>query len=333
VTDTHLTVLDVGHGSAAVLAGPDGTVLIDAGPGPWVQRYLQLQQISHLDGVAITHTDEDHLKGLAALIDAKKLSFGVVRVNSDADKTSGLWDAVAFSLDQLSRRQEVDFQTQLAVTDPLPKVAPGITLQIVAPSKYLAARGPGSTDREGRSLTANSVSAAVRVLADDQPQVLLAGDIDAVGLDNMLDGQDLRSPILAFPHHGGNVGVRASPQDNEAFARRLFEAVQPHTVIFSLGRGRHRTPRPEIIRAVRESDANVRISCTQLSEACAEALPPAEAFTHLNDLAARGHHYRTCCAGTMRILLDGSLGSLDPGAAAHEAFKVQHAETALCRRT
>jgi beta-lactamase superfamily II metal-dependent hydrolase len=328
VTGAHLTVLDVGHGSAAVLDGPDGAVLIDAGPGPWVQRYLLQQDITRLDGVAITHSDEDHLKGLAALIDSKAFSFGTVRINSDADKTSRLWDAVTFSLDQLSRRQEVDFQISVAVADTLPQVAPDVTLDIVAPSRYLASKGPGSTDHEGRRLTANSVSAAVRVLVCGEPQVLLAADIDAVGLESMLDGQDLRTPILVFPHHGGNVRANASADDNAAFARALCEAVQPTTVIFSLGRGRHRTPRPEIIRAVRESGANVRIACTQLAEACAEERPPDEAFRHLTPFAARGRDYRNCCAGTMRIPLGAGV---EPDVGAHEAFKVEHAPTALCR--
>jgi beta-lactamase superfamily II metal-dependent hydrolase len=329
VTDAHLTVLDVGHGNAAVLAGPDGTVLIDAGPGPWVLRYLQDQGIGHLDAVVITHTDEDHLKGLAALIDSDAFSFGLVRVNSDADKTSGLWDAVGFSLDQLSRRQEVDFQISLAVADALPQVAPNVAVEIVAPSKYLASRGPGSTDHEGRRLTANSVSAAVRVSVGNEPRVLLAADVDAVGLENMLDGQDLRSPILVFPHHGGNVRSGARSDDNTAFARRLCDAVEPKTVIFSLGRGRHRTPRPEIIEAVRQSGADVRIACTQLSEACADARPPADAFAHLTNLPARGRDSRACCAGTVRIALDGDL---DPSPDLHEAFKMQYALTALCRR-
>jgi competence protein ComEC len=144
----------------------------------------------------------------------------------------------------------------------------------------------------------------------------------------MLDGRDLRTPILVFPHHGGNVRSNASVEDNAAFTRRLCEAVQPGTVMFSLGRGRHQTPRPEIIRAVRDSGAGVRIACTQLSEACAEERPPADAFGHLAPLAARGHDYNQCCAGTLRIPLHGGI---EPDADAHEAFKAEYAPTALCR--
>lgn len=328
MTEAHLTVLDVGHGNAAVLTGPDATVLIDTGPGPWVLRYLQAQGINHLDGVAITHTDEDHLKGLAALIDSKAFTFGTVRLNSDAAKDSALWDDVAFSLDQLSRRQEVDFQVSLAVGDALPQVATDVRVEVVAPSRYLASRGPGSTDRQGQSLVTNSVSAVVRVFVADTPHVLLAADIDIIGLNSMLDGQDLKTPNLVFPHHGGNVRGGATAKDNTEFTRRICEAVQPETVIFSLGRGRHGTPRPEIMKAVREYGADVRIACTQLSKACAEARPPEGAFDHLTGLSARGAAYQMCCAGTMRIPLTGDI---TPDFDAHEAFKDQFAETAQCR--
>lgn len=328
MSGAHLTVLDVGHGSAAVLTGPDATVLIDAGPGNWVLRYLRDEGLRHLDGVAITHADEDHLKGLSALIDSKTITFGMVRVNSDANKHSALWDAVTFSLDQLSHREEVNFQVSLAANDRLPQVAAGVSLEVVAPSRYLASRGPGSTDHQGRKLTANSVSAVIRVLVDEKPQVLFASDIDVVGLENMLEDRDLRTPILVFPHHGGNVRSGTSAHANAEFTRRICQAVQPKTVMFSIGRGRHGTPRQEIIQAVREYGANVRIACTQLSEACAEAQPPADAFGHLTGLPARGADNQMCCAGTMRIPLTGEV---EPGREAHEAFKAAHAETALCR--
>jgi beta-lactamase superfamily II metal-dependent hydrolase len=328
VTGAHLTVLDVGHGNAAVLSGPDATVLIDCGPGPWVMRYLRDQHLTHLDAVAVTHADDDHMKGLPALFDAGSFTFGIVRVNSDAAKRTELWDSVAFSLDQLARRQQVDFQLSLAVGDSLPTVAPGVRLEVVAPSRYLAARGPGSTDRCGRQLTTNSVSAAIRLFVDDKPRVLLAADIDTIGLDSMLDGRDLRTPILVFPHHGGNVRAGASPKENADFTRMLCEAVQPEAVLFSLGRGRYATPRPEIMKAVRDYGAGVRIACTQLSEACANVKPPASAFSHLTGLPARGADHQLCCAGTMRIPLTGEVA---PGFAEHEAFKDGHAPTAQCR--
>lgn len=327
--EAHLTVLDVGHGNAAVLAGPAGTVLIDSGPGPWTQRYLVAEGVSHLAGVAITHADEDHLAGLSGLIDSGEFSFGEVRVNSDADKSTRMWDNVTFSLDQLAVGDDIDFKIQLCAGDVLPSVATGVSSEVVAPSRYLASRGAGSTDRLGQPLTANSVSAVVRISANGQPRVLLAADLDAVGLANVPSAVDLRAPVLVFPHHGGHAHAGGGTAANAVFATELCRRVEPQMVIFSLGRGRHRTPRPEIVRAIRASGAAVRIACTQLSEHCASANPPAAAFEHLTALRARGWETQSCCAGTLRIPLAGS--PVVPDEAAHEAFKADWARNALCR--
>ncbi len=328
MTAAHLTILDVGHGNAAVLTGPDATVLVDTGPSPWVLGYLEDQGLGHLDAVAITHSDEDHLKGLIALLDADTVSIDTVRVNSDAKQTSSLWSAVSFSLDQLSRRREVDYQLSLAAGDQLPAVASGITLEVLGPSRYLASRGPGSTDHRGRPLVSNSVSAVVMVCVQAQPYVLLMADIDQLGLESLFSDHDVRAPVLVFPHHGGNMRAGATSNDNVTFTRMICEAVEPEVVIFSMGRGRYDTPRPEIVRTIRECGGEIRIACTQLAEACAAALPDGAAFEHLNSLPARGRSRQMCCAGTIRIPL---LGDIAPAQQAYDAFKRQHAKTALCR--
>jgi beta-lactamase superfamily II metal-dependent hydrolase len=324
-----LTVVDVGHGNAAVLTGPDGTVLIDAGPGASIMEYLETEGLLTIDAVAITHADEDHLRGLVGVIDSETVKVGSVRVNSDAEQGSRLWNATTFSLSQKSEAGAIDFQVSLAVGDQLPTVAKGVTVEILAPSKYLAAKGPGSVDNEGRQLGTNSVSGVLRVLVDSAPHVLLAADIDRVGLENLLADQEINARILLFPHHGGNCRPGASADENKRFTQQLLEAVTPELVIFSLGRGRYETPRREIIEAVHEAGAEVKIACTQLSETCAADLPPSSAFGHLLGTVANGAASRACCAGTIRIPL---VGEILPNQQAYEVFKEEYAESALCRR-
>lgn len=173
------------------------------------------------------------------------------------------------------------------------------------------------------------MSAVVRVCVQERPYVLLAADIDQVGMENLGNDHDLRTPILVFPHHGGNVRAGATANDNIEFTKTICEAVEPQTVIFSLGRGRYETPRPEIVRTIRQFGAGVQIACTQLSEACAKALPNSDAFAHLSSLPARGHDKHMCCAGTIRIPL---IGDIAPQQRAYEAFKHEHAKTALCHQ-
>jgi competence protein ComEC len=70
----HITVLDVGQGDAILLQGPNGgRALVDTGPDP--DRLISLldQRIPawdrRLDLVVLTHPHEDHVAGLAAVMD------------------------------------------------------------------------------------------------------------------------------------------------------------------------------------------------------------------------------------------------------------------------
>ena len=121
--------------------------------------------------------------------------------------------------------------------------------------------------------------------------------------------------------------AQADPSANAAFATTLLASVAPETVIFSTGRGRHGTPRPEIIAAVRAQVADVRIVCTELSEH-GRALPTSEDEpAHLLSLHARGRESGSCCAGKLRWDLSERI---EPNAQEHDAFKASEAPTAMC---
>jgi competence protein ComEC len=75
----HVTVLDIGQGDAILLQGPQGgRMLIDTGPDP--DRLLTLldQRIPawdrRLDLVVLTHPHEDHVAGLALLLDRYRIA-------------------------------------------------------------------------------------------------------------------------------------------------------------------------------------------------------------------------------------------------------------------
>lgn len=203
-----------------------------------------------------------------------------------------------------------------------------VRIEVLAPSTYLAAKGPGSTDRHGRTITTNSISAVVRVSGDGRCLALFPGDIDQVGLDELLSdpGLDVGAETLVFPHHGG----RAGTTNVADFSAKLVSAVKPLAVVFSIGRGRHGTPLPEVIAAVRSAAPGARIACTQLSERCAAMAPNAEP-THLTAKFARGRERAQCCAGTMVISSVEPAGAVAPAAEPHQAFISAHAPSALCR--
>jgi beta-lactamase superfamily II metal-dependent hydrolase len=329
---TSLTILDVGHGNAAVLRGPDATVLVDAGPGrSALLDYLLDEDISAVDAVVISHADEDHLRGLLAVLDSDSVSIDDVCVNTNAIKATDLWDDVTWSLNQLHRAGELNYRLALHEGDPLPRVAGDIELQVLAPDRNLGGHGAGWRDPQGRTATTNTLTVVLRLVVGGRPEVLLTGDIDEMGLAYLVGGlSDVNAERLVFPHHGGHVRPGATEAVNRAFASALFAAVRPRTVVFSLGRGVHGTPRPEIVAEARNIVGDgVRIACTQLSKRCrAGAEPPASAFTHLLPLSAAGAEKRLCCAGTLRLVLGEDLG---PDAQEHEMFKSEEAPTALCR--
>ena len=73
-----------------------------------------------------------------------------------------------------------------------------VHVEILAPGPYLALKGPGSADRRNRAITSNSISAVIRLSSGGKPILLLAGDIDQVGFENMLDDSQDLSPLPCF---------------------------------------------------------------------------------------------------------------------------------------
>jgi competence protein ComEC len=324
-----VTFLDVGHGTSIVITSGRSSVVLDTGRGATLLEHLEENEIEHVEQVLLSHSDADHINGLIALLSAKKVTVGEVWLNTDALQGSKSWAGLVYELDELEQSETTVLQTSLVKGQSF--VLEEISIDVVAPRKRLAALGPGSTDRDGRHITTNSISAMVRVSSGGRVVVLITGDIDETGLDHAIDSDaSLRAPVLLFPHHGGRVSPGSTPTRNRDFAALLTEKVHPHTVIFSLARGQHNTPRPEIIEAIHAFDESIRIACTQLSEHCADK-PPQTSPTHLLPIAAKGLRKKHCCAGSLQIILPED-GEIYPSRSEHVDFITQNAPTALCRQ-
>ena len=322
-----LAILDVGHGNCAVLQDSNGVVVIDAGPGNALELFLREQQIRRVDVVLISHADQDHLGGLISLLSSQVVEIGRVRLNTDSQKGSKIWDDLIYELSQLDEVKQLDFEPHLTRDESGAYDQGSIEIKVLGPSKYVAGKGSGSRDRQGRRIRTNTLSAVIRLSKPGKPIALFPGDLDAVGLENLdCSPDDLRAPLLVFPHHGGRAGVRVL----DDFVRQLCERVNPQGVIFSIGRGRYGSALPEVVAAVLKYVVGVRIVCTQMSEHCASELPKALP-THLNSEFARGREGSKCCAGTLVIDLDEERGIL-PIYSDHQEFISVAAPSALCRR-
>ncbi len=256
-------VLDVGHGNSAVLVDTDGVIVIDAGPKTKLLEFLLDHNIHEIDVLLLSHADKDHIAGVIGLLASEEIRLKRVYLNSDATKDSEIWNILIYSLWNAHKKGDLYFEPSL--TPHLNgKLDQGdVAVEILAPNQYLAARSPGSKDLKGRTLTTNSISAVIRLSYRGKPFALLPGDIDLIGLDNLLEEtEDIQAWLVVFPHHGGKPGNK----NVKAFTARFCEAVKPKIVIFSIRDNVKHFPTPVVVETVAESLENVRLFSTRSSK-------------------------------------------------------------------
>jgi len=324
MTGDRIALLDVGHGNGTVLHIGDQVCVIDAGPGTTLLEYIQENSLPSIDLVILSHADQDHIGGLIGLLVAGNIPIKRVLLNTNSEKESKVWAGLVHELSVHWQNKGLQFDVGLTAQDS-PITIGSATLEILSPSPGLAAMGAGSLTSEGRRITSNTISVVIRVIYDGQPVTLLTGDMDGIALDELLSRNvPATTSLLVFPHHGGASGPRSA-----AFATKLLRATKPDAVVFSVGRGRFGNPKKQIVEAVRASNANIRVICTQLNEECASTLPK-ERPTHLTSLVAHGRERNRCCAGTVVLKL-GQGGGLFPRETPHREFIRLRVPSAMCQ--
>jgi beta-lactamase superfamily II metal-dependent hydrolase len=293
-----LFILDVAHGNCAILQDTKGTVIIDCAHGDTLIETLRQLNINYVDRIIISHADEDHVKGFIDLLSEESITIGHVYINPDGSKKTRTWTNLRRLITEAVEKKGT---TRNFIYAGLTGLEVGeVKIEILAPSMDIVGQA-GGLDLDNQSLNSNSVSVVVRLIYKGQGTALLAGDIDQIGLKNLLNsGYDISSKVLVFPHHGGNVGTK----DNKSFTSSLCQKVQPQIVVFSIGRDKHSNPRKEVVETVIDSLPDVHIICTQLAKSCSpEILSTTPA--HLNILPSKGKEANHCCGGTVVINLNG----------------------------
>ena len=182
---------DVGQGDAALLSLPGGGhVLVDTGPRtPFraeaertILPHLERYGVQRLDAVVVTHTDNDHLGGLPALLRA--VPVGRV-IHNGKGATSALYKESMRVLDSLDVAQQV--------------VRAGDTLQFDADVRARVLSPPEAGPDAG-----DNESSVVLQLAYDQMRFLLMGDAedDAERRVAFYFGALLESDVVKVGHHG-----------------------------------------------------------------------------------------------------------------------------------
>ncbi|QZX82357.1 ComEC/Rec2 family competence protein [Metapseudomonas otitidis] len=322
-----LSVVDVGHGNCAIISSGGKNVVIDTASRTHLLSYLEVNGITKIDVIVISHSDQDHIGGLINVLSSTTIKVDQLIINPDAKKNSVLWADVRSLVDKKVSEKSLALYTGVYAggqNDSWAKISDRLALEVASPSPAMVLGGPGISLPEGnKNLTSNSASIVVRVIFDGKAVALLTGDMDSIALAEIKrSGVDLKAPYLIFPHHGGLPGTIES----EDFAEEIVSTVQPNSIIFSNGRGRHDNPRPEIVRAVKAKTPEVYIACTQLSKTCCEW--PLDRADYQPRGYSAGSKNGEFCVGSFEINLETGVAS-EEQLTAHRTF-VAGLPKALC---
>jgi beta-lactamase superfamily II metal-dependent hydrolase len=322
MTSSKLVILDVGHGNCAVLVDQRGVTVVDTGLGGTLIDFLQHNKIETISHVLISHADSDHIAGLVGLLSVKEIVVQRIYLNPDSQRTSKLWEDLKSVLKE-ARLRGVRVFNGLSTSIPGEFTTGQATVRVLAPTPELALAGVGGISAHGKPISAHTLSTVICIVLDKRLLALLPGDLDANGLEEISQSKTaLEAEILVFPHHGGLPGHNASD-----FAAILCKIVKPKVVVFSIGRGKHQTPRPEVVAAILKTNPKIHIACTQLSNWCAAKLPSALP-AHLASEMAAGLEKNQCCVGSLVV----TSSTMHPILEEHASFIDATAPTALCRK-
>ncbi len=209
--ELRVTFLAVDHGGCAVIETPDGRVLLyDIGStsGPEVTKrviapYLWSRGVRRIDEVFLSHADLDHFNGLPALLDR----FAVGRVTytpTFADKTS---PAVRATLAALERRG-TEVRTATAGDS---FTAGAVEFRVLHPLPD----GPAGVE---------NVRSLVLLVRHRGHSILLTGDLEGMGMEQVISRPAPSIDVLMTPHHGS---AKIEP---------LADWAKPRLVVSSQGR-------------------------------------------------------------------------------------------------
>jgi competence protein ComEC len=261
---TYLVVLDVGHGSAAVLHDEGGTVVFDTGKGAHVARHLDAVGVKHVQAMLLSHTDADHIGGAATLLLNRSLRIREVLLNPDSSKDSVVFEQLRYALAEANKRAGTRITPSLTTSTQIKRT--GAAIEILHPPDVKALSGVGGKSAAGKRHTSNSMSAAIRVSRGTKSSVLLAADIEFDCLDEWKKRTAQPTAcVLVFPHHGGLPGT-GDEKEAALFGFEITRMVAPEVVIFSNHRKQFDNPREVVIAGITKANPSARFACTQLPD-------------------------------------------------------------------
>ena len=217
--EMRVTAFDVGQGMALLVETRHHRLLYDTGPfyspqsdgaSRVILPYLKARGIDALDGVIVSHSDNDHSGGALSIFDAIKVG----------------WVA-----------------SSLSYASPIVKAAPGHRRCIAGQAwswdgVQFDMLHPTAVSYDSSKWKPNARSCTLKITAGGQ-SILLAGDIEAVQESELVENsaEKLPASVLLAPHHGSGTS------STEVFLR----AVKPQLALFQVGyRNRYHHPKTEV---------------------------------------------------------------------------------------
>jgi competence protein ComEC len=210
-----ITAIDVGQGDSLLVVSPDGhTLLMDAGGavGPTrgefdfgedvVSPYLWSRGIGHLDVIALTHAHQDHIGGMARMVENFRPQELWVGINPPTEELSRLYRAAEASSAAVQRHVAGETFTW-----------GGADIRVLSPPP----------DWRPRPMPTNDDSLTL-LIAYGNTRALLAGDVEK-RIEQFIAGESPAADLLKVAHHGSSTS--STPE--------FLAAVHPGYAVISVG--------------------------------------------------------------------------------------------------
>lgn len=279
-----LMVLDVGEGDTIILILPGGTraIVVDAFFGDLVIETLQEEGVDELI-LFLTHSDNDHVKGMQYIIDnfpGEFLAFFYNRDRLAAQLTSRYrknLTSLGAATRKLTNPVSGDFNVNLNYDTRFTPLIPNpVSVEILHPTHDEQSSFVGTTTNEGSGV----MRVDYRGAGGNVWSILLAADVQLMGISCLMhrhraDLSKLRANILKFPHHGSWPTAYAAVSQFSDVPRKtmadFLQAVNPQYVVLSVGHDNtHGHVKTEVFNALLDIPSRrlQRILCTQITRAC-----------------------------------------------------------------
>ena len=257
-----LTFLDVGQGDGIVLDFPEGTVLVDGGSSSVsgvgknrIEPFLACSGVRHLDYIAATHADADHISGIREILEDVRdhfanLSVGALLLPKGKAGSDALKDLEALARSSGIRVLYVSAGDFIEIGK--------ARLFILGPDPAVEASPPDEN--------AQCIVLGVHYGRFD---ALLTGDVQGEGekslLQKLREADEHRFDVLKVAHHGSR---NSTPED-------LLSLISPKLAVLSCGKNNsYGHPHAELLSRLRA--AGSRIFRTDIHGAILVEVPSGE---------------------------------------------------------